>query len=78
MLTTPFILSAAGLAALAGLAKAQVSAHEAAWRRVPRATVAKLARAVYRAAMQPAHYQLGSPSLQKVDLRPVRKLARIA
>jgi hypothetical protein len=78
MLTTPHTLTVAGQAALRGLAPAQVSAHEAAWRRIPRASLAGLAHAAFRAAAHAGNYQLSPPQLRKVDMRPVETLARIA
>ena len=78
MLTTPHTLTVTGQATLTALAPTRVSAHEAAWRRVPRAALAGLAHSAFRAAVHAGNYQLNPPQLRKVDLRPLQALARIA
>ena len=78
MLTTPHTLTVAGQAALNALAPAQVSGHQAAWRQIPRAALAGLAHAAFRAAVHAGNYQLNPPQLRKVDMRPAQTLMRIA
>jgi hypothetical protein len=59
--TSARVLTEAGEAALRqlgeGRIEAEVTRHDGCWRRVPRERLAELARAVLRAAIQPAHHQ---------------------
>jgi hypothetical protein len=79
MFTTPNMLTAAGQAVLDGLGEGWITAHDAAWRRTPRARAGKMAHAAFRAAVQAGHYRSNRSPLSKIDAtaeRPLKLVAR--
>ena len=77
MLTTPNVLNTAGQQVLYGLGATEASSHQAIWDRVPRAQLASVGHAAYRAAVKSEHYRLNRQQLIQIDTRSPNPLTLV-